>query len=317
MLSWVDLIIQVTLILVLLVSAISKILHFQSFRLSLEQGALNRWSTVLSIGVPVAEMLLAVTLLLAQDSILGLSLLLILFIAFTLYIFLEYRKGSKVPCNCFGSAIQSPPSPKLIGRNLAFISLCVVSIFISMSIDIPSVLNRLFQKTSTPSIVFFILPFLGIFVYWSIEESLKHNDNSSRADTQSHPPDPGDSIPTIYAKRLPDATTVSIDISKREDSVAIIFVSSYCNSCINLYSRIAPFESRIIVIFLGSTIEDLSEITSESQRIETYYSDDFEIGNRLGVEKVPTAYVVSPTGVLLYPPISGPESILSQLTQIE
>jgi Methylamine utilisation protein MauE len=120
---------RVVVALILVVSSCGKLLDFRrSIAVSGDRfGGRHRVSVVVTVGLPVAELILGV-LLLSVDAAWPSYLALAAFVLFTIVVVRRLVEGDRRPCNCFGAASgERSLSVGSLVRNTWFVALAVVA----------------------------------------------------------------------------------------------------------------------------------------------------------------------------------------------
>src|SRR6266567_850131 len=119
-------------------AAISKLIDFQTFRAELrESSILGEFSWLLSWGVPLIELLTALTLFIPVFRLFGLYVSVILMSSFTIYLTILSRSTGPISCDCGGLLAQMDISTHW-WFNLGFLLLGLVGILLYKSKAIPN-----------------------------------------------------------------------------------------------------------------------------------------------------------------------------------
>lgn len=111
-------------------AAVSKLLDFQNFQIQIGQSPLlSAFATPVSYGVPIIEIVLALTLMFANSRLIGLYGSFILMTMFTAYIFIILNFSSFIPCSCGGILEDMSWTQHLI-FNVAFVVLSGIAIIL-------------------------------------------------------------------------------------------------------------------------------------------------------------------------------------------
>lgn len=120
--------ISAVILLLLLYTAISKLMHYAEFRLAMaESPMLKPFAGIISWLLPVAEIVAAVLLFFPATRIKGLYASFLLIIIFTMYLSFMILFTHDLPCNC-GGAIKNLTWPQHICFNLLFLVLAATGI---------------------------------------------------------------------------------------------------------------------------------------------------------------------------------------------
>lgn len=113
------------LIVLFLYTGISKLMEYQVFK---EQVAVSpiliKVAPLISIGLPVVEIIVAIMLILPRWRLPGLILSLALMAGFTVYIILLLTYSDHLPCSC-GGVLAQLSWPQHLAFNIVFIALAI------------------------------------------------------------------------------------------------------------------------------------------------------------------------------------------------
>jgi len=109
-------------------AALTKFFDFEKFRLTIGQSPmLTSFADIISLSVPLTELLMVVALTLPKTRLIGLYAALTLMTAFTTYIIVVSRFSDEVPCSC-GGILENLSWTQHLIFNGVFIILAVVAI---------------------------------------------------------------------------------------------------------------------------------------------------------------------------------------------
>lgn len=137
--SWLLLALQLVLAVVLFLAAVGKALRSEEFFSALRLSQLStRLVTPLGVAVPVVELALAAALLLAPEPALPavLTLTLLLFAAFTLWMAWVRAKHLRVRCGCFGVG-GAEVGTRSIARNVGLVALALAGVALAGRTESP------------------------------------------------------------------------------------------------------------------------------------------------------------------------------------
>ncbi len=110
---------------VLFTAALAKVRDRQGTRAALAASGLP---VGLDLTLPVVEAFTALGLVVERHTAWAAYVACALLSAFTVFIFVEVRRGITTPCPCFGAAASSPPAgARTIVRNLVLLALAVMA----------------------------------------------------------------------------------------------------------------------------------------------------------------------------------------------
>jgi len=105
---------------VLALAGASKVTSWNQWRANARQQHL--WTAV-AVGLPVLELILGAALVVLKPAAIALGLATLLLVVFTSFLALQVSTKSQVPCACFGTRVNRPPSWGDVVRNLGLIAL--------------------------------------------------------------------------------------------------------------------------------------------------------------------------------------------------
>lgn len=116
--------------LLFLYAAFYKLMDYRLFRRSLELSPLIRsWATLLSIVLPIVEVILAMMLMFDRRRKLGFYGFLTLMLTFSVYIFWILNFSPTIPCSC-GGVLQRMSWTAHLVFNLIYILLGIIGLFL-------------------------------------------------------------------------------------------------------------------------------------------------------------------------------------------
>jgi len=109
-------------------AAFSKLLEFENFRVQLAQSPLlSSFAGWLAWAVPLAELIIALSLLSSRFRLPGLFAGFSLMVMFTSYIFIMLNYSSFIPCSC-GGILEKLGWTAHLWFNIAFVLLAIIGI---------------------------------------------------------------------------------------------------------------------------------------------------------------------------------------------
>jgi uncharacterized membrane protein YphA (DoxX/SURF4 family) len=126
--KWIGEIISLLFVLLFLYTAVYKIIDFSNFRAVIGQSPLiTRFAPYLAVGVPVAEIVISLLLVLPRWRIIGLCASFALMLVFTFYIIILLNLHTHLPCSC-GGIIQEMNWQQHLVFNIFFLILALTGI---------------------------------------------------------------------------------------------------------------------------------------------------------------------------------------------
>lgn len=109
-------------------AALSKLLDFENFKIQLGQSPLlSAFAEAVAFGVPLLELLIAVSLLLPKYRLIGLFSSFSLMIMFTAYIYIILNFSQFIPCSC-GGILEKMTWGQHLVFNILFVLLAGIGI---------------------------------------------------------------------------------------------------------------------------------------------------------------------------------------------
>jgi len=174
-------------ILLFVYAAVSKILDFENFQVQLGQSPLlSAFASWVSWGVPIIEILIALTLLIPRYRVAGLFAAFSLMILFTSYIIIILNFSSFVPCSCGGILEKLGWSEHLV-FNLFFILLAVLGLLLSR-LQNNGFMGRMSATSYYATILLTMLFSIGaVVVLFVSSEAIMHHENPFIRRYPQHP----------------------------------------------------------------------------------------------------------------------------------
>jgi len=160
-------------------AAISKLLDFENFQIQLGQSPLlSAFAGYVSIGVPVAELMIAGLLLFPKYRLVALHLSFSLMVMFTAYIFIILNYSSYIPCSC-GGILEKLGWNEHILFNLFFILLSIVSILLLLPAK-PQRRSAALRHAGRLLSSMFVSIGIVVLLFFLSEEIIHHHNNFVR-----------------------------------------------------------------------------------------------------------------------------------------
>ncbi|MBL4905766.1 MAG: hypothetical protein JKZ00_07125 [Flavobacteriaceae bacterium] len=165
--NWVPFAVSMLYILLFVYAAFSKLLDFENFRLQLSQSPmLTSFAGIIAYGIPILELLLAITLAINKLRTIALYASLGLMTSFSIYIIAILTFSDFVPCSC-GGILESLGWTEHLIFNLIFVVLAIVAIILMN----PPLKKRKFIPISITLLLSSALV-LGVFFYTDYKNHL-------------------------------------------------------------------------------------------------------------------------------------------------
>jgi uncharacterized membrane protein YphA (DoxX/SURF4 family) len=139
--TWIIDIIAILLMVLFLYTGISKVMDYNVFKEQLaESPVLSPVAGIIAIGLPLAEVVVSILLLLPAKRLIGFYSSSILMTAFTLYVIIVLGFSKQLPCSCGGIMAELSWTQHLI-VNIIFTAIAVLGTFMERKMR-PSVGDR-------------------------------------------------------------------------------------------------------------------------------------------------------------------------------
>ena len=174
-------------ILLFVYAAVSKILDFENFQVQLGQSPLlSAFASWVSWGVPIIEILIALTLLIPRYRLVGLFAAFSLMIMFTTYIIVILNYSSSIPCSC-GGILENLDWTEHLVFNILFVLLAFTGIMLLLfnpkNVASKNQYNRTFRMVSIA-----LLSSIGVVVIiFLLSEDITHHRNNFIRRFPHHP----------------------------------------------------------------------------------------------------------------------------------
>ena len=127
--TWIIDIIAILLMILFLYTGISKIMENKVFKEQLaESPVLSPVASIIAIGLPLAEIVVSILLLLPARRLIGFYSSSILMTAFTLYVIIVLGSSKQLPCSCGGIMAELSWTQHLF-VNIVFTAMAVMGTF--------------------------------------------------------------------------------------------------------------------------------------------------------------------------------------------
>lgn len=338
------LLIRIILAAVFAVAAVGKLLDRPGAeKAARDFGVPEDWARPLAVGLPIAELLIALLLVPVATAWFGAFGALALLAAFTIAMIRQMRQGNAPDCHCFGALHSEPVSPKSLVRNVVLTLLALVLVVRGWNnqglglADLPDALalDLIFGLA--------IVALLGAAVYYLktinerqaeivrrldvIEWAARHEAGSGEI-ARDGVVNPHDGLPIgspFPDFELPDlkGRTISFENLLGElRPMLFFFVSPNCAPCAALLPEIDAWRKelagRVEFVFLsrGAHEENAEKFgADESQRF--LLQNDREVADAVRAQWTPTALFVDRNGRINSHLAAGDEAIRELVAQIK
>ncbi|WP_369764932.1 MauE/DoxX family redox-associated membrane protein [Flavobacterium sp. WC2429] len=178
--------ISIMYVLLYIYAAVSKLLDFENFQVQLGQSPLlSAFASWVSWGVPMIEILIALTLLIPRYRVVGLFAAFSLMVMFTSYIIIILNFSSFVPCSC-GGILEKLGWTEHLVFNSAFVLLALIGILLLTSTK--STNNRRKHNSIFITVPVLLLTSIAVVVIiYLLSEDITHHRNNFIRRFPHHP----------------------------------------------------------------------------------------------------------------------------------
>ncbi len=316
---------------VFLTAAIGKLLDLPGSRRALAQfGVPPRAASLGGTLLPLAELVIAVALVLQPSAQWGGLAALVLMLAFMGGIANVLARGRRPDCNCFGALHSAAAGPRTLARNAA---LAVVAGFVALRGPGPSVTTWIADRTALELVSIAagiaIATLVPICVRAILENRRLRRELQRAAATAAAVP-PGLPVGTIAPSfSVPDGDggTLSLDSLRAPGlPILLLFVRAGCGPSEVLVPEMerlrATLVERVTIGVVGSgnvaryrssRFESLSDAAEHDPGLQQELDDLYDLFKEYRLSATPSAVVVSPLGSITSPTVDGEPAILSLL----
>jgi len=219
------------------VAALGKLLDLRGTQAAVVAfGVPERLARPAAIGLPLAEMLVATTLLIHQTATAGAIGAVVLLGMFTFVIARSVVAGETLDCHCFGQLHSAPTSSITLGRNLVLLALAS-----GLAVAGPSSTWTELRDADATELALAITSILALVLagttatLWETTRRLR--DEAGGRAAEGLPP--GAPAPS-FAATTADGVEWSLDDLARGDTpIALVLVHAGCAACHDLVPRLA------------------------------------------------------------------------------
>lgn len=287
-----------------------------------------------AVGLPIAELAVAVTLLPAASAPYAAVAALILLAVFSLAIARTLRREEEVDCNCFGSLGSARVSRRSLARNLALMVPAALLAAAGWSDPGPSAVAWVGDMRATVALggLALALAALAFALAWQVMrqngrllerlDALEGRAASGASASPGHAtPAPRHAGTLVPPFRLPDLDGNRVDLGEllgAAEELILVFSDPGCHAC----NPVLPAVGRLqrepgggplpVVMSLGD-LEDNRVKASEHGLGLVLLQEDFELARALGVSGMPGAVLVDSDGRVAAEPVQSTERVAELL----
>jgi uncharacterized membrane protein YphA (DoxX/SURF4 family)/peroxiredoxin len=280
-------------------------------------GAPESLTRIISILLPIVELVIAAGLLFANTAAVSALAALLMLTFFMLAIGVNLARGNTHDCHCFGQIYSRPLGWSTLLRNLIFALGAVVVLWQAKVADSLSIFSTLGEFTLTQWLwTLGGVLFLAAILIFSIRRH-KTTPVESPARPQGlalHSPAPPFEL-TAYT----GGTTSLAQLLSFGKPLLLVFTNPTCGPCVALFAEIkdwqqAHSERLTIALISFGTIKENFVNVARNQLGQVLLQHQREVAELYGANVTPTAVVVSTSGRIASPLAAGADEIRELLT---
>jgi hypothetical protein len=255
------------------------------------------WALPVIVAVVLAEIAASVLLALSQTAILGGMFTLALLAIFTLFIAVNFVRGRRPSCPCFGGGTDKPIGVFTLARNVALgcLAVLVVSFGTSSSAASHPVLIGPFAFFAT-SVSIFALTHRSRFSSWSRRQK-KESVSPVRESSSSL----GVQIPDIVVDNI-HGEHVNLGSTVKPGHPSLIILTHYrCEHCHELLSRVKTWQAscttlHVVVVMSGASDREAVTVIKHLVGDRILLDLEGKVLSSLGCKATPGAVLVGSDG---------------------
>jgi thiol-disulfide isomerase/thioredoxin len=298
----------------------------------------------LSIGLPIAELILAATLLPTGSARAGAAAALLLLAAFSMTIAIAITRGYQVECRCFGQLTSGLIGWRTLARNVVLAAIALVVLLAGHGTPPPSLLDPLLRLRGAELVAWTIgitavaLIVLGVWGFVHLlrahgllllrVEALEQRRvrpgfrdwlEASKEYAVGLPP--GVRVPSMTAETVEGFPVNWRDLLGRSDSVLLLFTSPQCTACRDLPPEIRAWQQRLagrvrLVLASNGTAEEVRSEAADFGLTDALVDRDLRLFHAFEAKGTPSAVLVRKDETVGSHMASGQAAILELLTDL-
>ena len=312
--------IRIALSIIFAVAGITKFMDQRGTREAVVNfGAPKSLSPALAILLPLAELTIAIALLVTGAAHLSAWAALVLLALFIVAISVNLARGQIHECHCFGQLYSRPLGWPTLARNVVFaLGAIFVIVEHAMGVD-PDIAPTLAHALSSLTTLQFLLMVIAIagvvaaFVYWQ-----RKHAKQAEEDVGGLPV--GAVAPHFELEAYEGGAQSLPQLLESGKPLLLIFTNPHCGPCITLFHEISEWQKThgdklaIVLITRGSIKENFVNV-ARNQLGQVLLQGEDNTAGRYKATMTPMAVVVDPQGRIATKSAAGAESIRGLLKQ--
>ncbi len=309
--------IRCLLAVVFLVAAIGKLADRRGSRQALEEfGVPTRAAGVGRVALPVAELLVAIALLLRPSARWGAGGALLLLIAFVIGVARAMSRGQAPDCHCFGQIHSHPAGLSTLFRNAALAVAAALIVVAGSGPSIVGALGSLHGAAIALVVTSMLAAVLAVAVaqLWADRRRLRADLKAAIA-AQAAPGLPR-GAPAPEFELVPVRGTIRslTELTELQRPSVLVFLTTTCGPCLELLPTLGRWQDSLsnsltlTAIFTGER-EDVERLSAEHELSLALAQPGNETFELYELRATPSAVLVEVNGIIASAPAEGVPAI--------
>jgi len=335
---------RVVLAVVFLTAGVAKLADRLGTRRSLIDFGFPSWlASPLGIGVPVAELIVAASLLPVASVRAGAAAAFLLLAAFSMTVATAIARGRRVECRCFGPLTSGIVSWRTLARNVVLAAIALTVLLADFGTPPPSLLDVIARLGGAELVAWTVgliaVALLGLGVWGflhllrghgrllvrveALEQRLVHAGFGGSLEVSTGDADglpPGVRVPPMTAENVEGRPVNWSDLLESSRSVLLLFTSPGCSACRDLGQDIRAWQQRVagqlrLVLASDGTAEEVWREASDFGLTDMLVDRDLRLFHAFEAKGTPSAVLVREDGTVGSCVTSGRAAILALLAR--
>ncbi len=302
---------------VFLVAAAGKLLDLPGSRMALEEfGVPARVAAIAGPALPVAELAVAVALLIRPIAVAGAAGSLLLLVVFVAGVARAMAQGRAPDCHCFGQIHSEPAGPATLARNVVLASPALLILIAGSGPSLEGGLSSLddTQVALVATAVLAALLGLAAATLWGDTRQLRRELAGLSAAKQPPGLPRGAPAPEFALTAIRgDAGTLQ-DLRRPSQPTVLVFLSTRCVPCLTMLPKLADWQESLTnavslpAIFAGEQAE-IERVAEEAGLSVALAQEGSEVFGQYALRATPSGVLIDADGVIAATPAEGVPAI--------
>jgi uncharacterized membrane protein YphA (DoxX/SURF4 family)/thiol-disulfide isomerase/thioredoxin len=302
---------------VFLVAAVGKLLDLEGSRRALiEFGVPPRAVRVGGIALPLAELAVAIALVIQPSARLGAAVAFLLLLAFVAGVVRAMSRGQSPDCHCFGQIHSEPAGPATLIRNAVLAAGAALVVVAGPGPGLNEGLASLHGAEVALVAVSALAVALAAAVaqLWGDTRRLRRDRDAAIAAGAVPGLPRGTAAPEFELAPVRGVASSLTEVTDRSRPTVLVFVSTSCGPCLEMLPSLARWQDSLsesvtlAAIFAGER-EDVERLSEEHELSLALAQEEDETFQLYGLRATPSAVLVGSDGVIAGAPAEGVPAI--------